>query len=143
VQLAESYREILARSGVRLHLVPTDGAVADLERLRDPRNKVDAGFVQAGTTSERESPDLVSLGTVFNEPLWVFSRYATPAELLHERPDARISIGPPGSATRPLALKLLALMRIDTTRLRLSSFAPEQEARRLIAGKIDAVAAGH
>jgi TRAP-type uncharacterized transport system substrate-binding protein len=67
--IAERYREILARDGVRLHLVPTNGAVENLERLRDARAGVDAGFVEAGTASERESPGLVSLGTVFYEPL--------------------------------------------------------------------------
>jgi TRAP-type uncharacterized transport system substrate-binding protein len=120
VQVAERYREILARNGVRLHLVPTDGAVANLERLRDPTKGVDAGFVQADTTSQRESPNLVSLGTVFYEPLWLSCRCATLPELLHERPNARISLGPLGSATRPLALKLLAPLRIDTTRLQLT-----------------------
>jgi TRAP-type uncharacterized transport system substrate-binding protein len=136
--IAERYREILARDGVRLHLVPTNGAVENLERLRDARAGVDAGFVLAGTTSERESPDLVSLGTVFYEPLWVFCRCATLTELLHERPNARISIGPLGSATRPLVLKLFALNKIDTTNLQLSGFAQEEGARRLIAGEVDA-----
>jgi TRAP-type uncharacterized transport system substrate-binding protein len=136
--IAERYREILARDGVRLHLVPTHGAVENLERLRDARAGVDAGFVLAGTTSEQESPDLVSLGTVFYEPLWVFCRCATLTELLHERPNARMSIGPIGSATRPLVLKLFALNRIDTTNLQLSGFAQEEGVRRLIAGEIDA-----
>jgi TRAP-type uncharacterized transport system substrate-binding protein len=136
--IAERYRKILARNGVRLHLVPTNGAVENLERLRDARAGVDAGFVLAGTTSEQESPDLVSLGTVFYEPLWVFCRYATLLELLHERPNARISIGPVGSATRPLVLKLFALNRIDTTNLQLSGFAQEEGVRRLVAGEIDA-----
>lgn len=138
--IAEHYREILARDGVRLHLVPTNGAVENLERLRDARTGVDAGFVLGGTTSERESPDLVSLGTVFYEPLWVFSRYATLFELLRERPNARISIGPLGSASRPLVLKVLALNRIDTTTLQLSGFGQDEGVRRLIAGEIDAVA---
>jgi len=138
-RIAERYREILARDGVRLHLVPTNGAVENVELLRDARAGVDAGFVLAGTTSERESPELVSLGTMFYEPLWVFCRYSTLAELLHDRPNARISIGPVGSATRPLALKLLALNRIDTTNLQLSGLAPEEGARRLIAGEIDAI----
>jgi TRAP-type uncharacterized transport system substrate-binding protein len=137
VLAAERYREILARDGVRLHLVPTNGAVENLERLRDPRAGVDAGFVQAGTTSERESPELVSLGTVFNEPLWVFCRCADLGELIRARADARMSIGPPGSATRPLALKLLALNQIDTRKLQLSGYPPEEAARTLIAGGID------
>ena len=137
--IAERYREILAREGVRLRLVPTNGAVENLERLGDARSGVDAGFVLAGTTSEQESPALVSLGTVFYEPLWVFCRYATLFELLRERPNARISIGPVGSATRPLILKLLALNRIETANLQLSGFGQEEGARRLMAGEIDAV----
>jgi TRAP-type uncharacterized transport system substrate-binding protein len=136
--IAERYREILARDGVRLHLVPTNGAVENLERLRDARAGVDAGFVLAGTTNELESPDLVSLGSVFYEPLWVFSHNATLLGLLHERPNARLSIGPVGSATRPLVLKLLALNGIDTTKLQLSGYAQEEGVRRLIAGEIDA-----
>jgi TRAP-type uncharacterized transport system substrate-binding protein len=138
--IAGRYREILARDGVRLHLVPTNGAVENLERLRDARTGVDAGFVLGGTTSERESPDLVSLGTLFYEPLWVFCRYSTLFELLRARPNARISIGPLGSASRPLILKLLALNRIDTTNLQLSGFGQDEGVHRLIAGEIDAVA---
>ncbi|HXI77782.1 MAG TPA: hypothetical protein VNH21_11635, partial [Steroidobacteraceae bacterium] len=87
-QAAERYREILARDGVRLRLVPTRGAVENLERLRDARSGVDAGFVQAGTTDERESPDLVSLGTLFYEPLWVFRREGSTAQLLRDLPNA-------------------------------------------------------
>jgi hypothetical protein len=45
---AERYQQIMAREGVRLHLVPTNGAVADLERLRDPAAGVSAGFSEMG-----------------------------------------------------------------------------------------------
>jgi TRAP-type uncharacterized transport system substrate-binding protein len=135
-QVAERYREILARDGVRLRLVPTKGAVENLERLRDPRSGVDAGFVQAGTTDERESPDLVSLGTLFYEPLWVFRREGSMAQLLRDLPNATISVGEPGSATHPLALQLLALNHMDAN-VQLRIYAPEEAARQLIAGKID------
>jgi TRAP-type uncharacterized transport system substrate-binding protein len=137
VQVAKRYREILARDGVQLRLVTTNGAVENLERLRDPRAGVSAGFVQAGTTNERESPNLVSLGTVFYEPLWIFCRCATLDGLLRGRSIPRMSTGAVGSATRPLALKLLALNRVDTKKLQLSADAPEEEVGRLIAGEID------
>ena len=135
-QVAERYREILARDGVRLRLVATKGAGENLERLRDPRSGVDAGFVQAGTTDERESPDLVSLGTLFYEPLWVFRREGSMAQLLRDLPNATISVGEPGSATHPLALQLLALNHMDAN-VQLRIYAPEEAARQLIAGKID------
>jgi TRAP-type uncharacterized transport system substrate-binding protein len=135
-QVAERYREILARDGVRLRLVPTKGAVENLERLRDSRSGVDAGFVQAGTTTRQESPDLLSLGTVFYEPLWVFCRDGMLIEMLRDLPNATISIGEQGSATRPLALQLLSLNNIDT-RVQLRNYPPEEAARQLIAGTID------
>ncbi|HXI76343.1 MAG TPA: TAXI family TRAP transporter solute-binding subunit, partial [Steroidobacteraceae bacterium] len=42
----------------------------------------------------------------------------------------------PGSATHPLALQLLALNKMDAN-VQLRSYAPEEAARQLIAGKID------
>jgi TRAP-type uncharacterized transport system substrate-binding protein len=137
VQVAERYREILARHGVRLRLVQTNGAVENLDRLRDASAGVGAGFVQAGTTSEQQSPQLVSLGAVFYEPLWVFCACHNFAELLRDHPAARVSIGPVGSATRPLALQLLALVGADTQRLQLLDYRPDEAARRLIGGEID------
>jgi TRAP-type uncharacterized transport system substrate-binding protein len=135
-QTAERYREILARDGVRLRLVPTNGAVENLARLRDSRSGVSVGFVQAGTTSRQQSPDLVSLGTVFYEPIWVFCREGTLLEMLRDLPNASVSVGEEGSATRPFALELLALNRA-VTKVQIKSYPPEDAARQLIAGKID------
>jgi TRAP-type uncharacterized transport system substrate-binding protein len=138
-QFAERYREIMAREGVRLRLVPTNGAVENLRRLQDARSGVSAGFVQSGTTNEQQSPDLVSLGTVFYEPLWVFCRCATLPELLRAGSRPRMSTGPAGSATQPLALRILALNGLKTQNLELSADVPEEAARRLLAGELDVV----
>jgi TRAP-type uncharacterized transport system substrate-binding protein len=137
VQVAERYREILAQHGVRLRLVPTNGAVENVDRLRDASAGIGVGFVQAGTTSEQQSPELLSLGTVFYEPLWVFCACRDFGELMRDHPEARVSIGPEGSATRPLALQLLTLIGADTKRLQLQSYRPDEAARRLIDGQID------
>jgi TRAP-type uncharacterized transport system substrate-binding protein len=134
---AEEYRDSLAREGVRLRLVPTNGAVENIERLRDPKSGISVGFVQAGTTSEQESPQLVSLGTVFYEPLWVFCRCTDIVAFIRERPDLRISIGPVGSATRPLALRLLSLFGIDLNRLQLRDYASGESAEKLLSRELD------
>jgi TRAP-type uncharacterized transport system substrate-binding protein len=138
-QFAERYREILARDGVRLRFVPTLGAVENLNRLRDPNSGVDAGFVQSGTTTEQESPELASLGTVFYEPMWVFCRCSTSQPLLQQllKSDSRVSIGSVGSGTRPLALKLLALAGVDPSKLKLFDYTPDEAARHLIDGDIE------
>jgi len=137
-RFAEEYRDSLARDGIRVRLVTTNGAVENLERLRDPKSGISAGFAQAGTTSEQESPQLVSLGTVFEEPLWVFCRCTDIVAFIRERPDMRIAIGPVGSATRPLALRLLSLFGIDLNRLQLRDDSSGQSAEKLVAGELDA-----
>lgn len=138
-QFADRYREILARDGVRLRLVPTLGAIENLDRLRDAKSGVDVGFVQAGTTNQTESPELESLGSVFYEPLWIFCRCKNLSEVLLERPGARTSIGPVGSATRPLATRLLALSGIDINKLQALDYPPDKAANELIEGRIDIV----
>ena len=134
------YRDILARSGVRLELVPTPGALANLERLRDAGSGVGAGFVQAGTTTPEQSPELVSLGTLFYEPLWLFHRGRDSSLAFPDLRGKRISIGPEGSATRALSLRLLGLAGIDSSAAELLAFAPEEAADRLTRGEIDAAA---
>ena len=68
------YREVLRRSGVDVRLVQTQGGVENLGRLRDPHSGVSVAFVESGLTSPDRSPDLVSLGAVSVEPLWLFFR---------------------------------------------------------------------
>jgi TRAP-type uncharacterized transport system substrate-binding protein len=132
------YRDILARSGVTVELEPTTGALANLERLQDPRSGVGAGFVQAGTTTPERSPALHSLGTVFYEPLWLFHRGPAGSLDFADLRGKRIAIGDEGSATRALALRLFALGGIDAGTAELLAFTPEEAADRLTRAKIDA-----
>jgi TRAP-type uncharacterized transport system substrate-binding protein len=133
----ERYRKILARDGVQLRLVPTNGAVANAGLLGDPRSGISVGFVQAGV-SEQPPGNVLSLGTVFYEAVWFFCRCPNDS-LFQSSAQPRISIGPPGGADRPLALKLLALNRIGTQRLELAADAPEKAARELLAGELDGI----
>lgn len=133
----ELYREALAKQGVTLRLVPTSGSYDNAARLRDPKSGVAAAFVQSGTTTEAESPALLSLGTMFYEPLWVFCRCDPQGLAFHESLGQRISIGPPGSATRELAQRLMRLNAVDPARLRIEDYSPEQTAEALQAGRID------
>ena len=134
------YRERLARSGIQLTLVPTEGAVANLALLRDDASGVGAGFVQAGTTTAAESPGLVSLGTVFYEPLWLFERGLDPKAGFAALAGRRISIGREGSGTRALALRMLDLGGVGAGVAELMALSPEQAADRLEGGTIDAAA---
>jgi TRAP-type uncharacterized transport system substrate-binding protein len=136
-ELGIRYREILAKEGVRLQLLPTSGSMENLQRLRDPRSGVSVGFIQGGTTTRKEAPDLESLGTVFYEPLWLFRRDEI-GEGVQALRGRRLSIGPEGSGGRALALQVIERTKIDSIIGELSGFAPLAAAEKLIAGDIDA-----
>ena len=137
-ELGTRYRAILARAGLDVRLVPTAGAVENLEKLRDPRSGVDVAFVDAGITDRHESPDVVSLGTISFEALWLFHRDMPQGARAQTLRGRRISIGPEGSGTRVLARRLLALNGMDEKSNELLGLAPEQAADALVRGEIDA-----
>ncbi len=131
------YREILAQSGVKLQLLPTTGSVENLARLRDPKSGVGVGFIQGGTTTRKESPELGSLGTVFYEPLWFFYR-SDIGEGMQALRGRRVSIGPEGSGSRALALQLIKTTKIDSIVGEFLGLTAQEAAARLIAADIDA-----
>ena len=131
------YRRLLAQRGVELRLVPTAGSLDNARRLLDPGSGIDAAFVQGGTLESAEAEQLLSLGTVFYEPLWVFCRCEPDGFALHEALGHHVAIGPEGSASRLLALRLFELNGIDVAKLRIESYPPEEAAEALLAGRID------
>jgi TRAP-type uncharacterized transport system substrate-binding protein len=136
-ELGIRYREILAREGVELQLQQTTGSLENLRRLRDSQSGVSVGFIQGGTTTRKESPELESLGTIFYEPLWLFRR-AEIGEGAQGLRGRRISIGPEGSGGRGLALQILSRTKVDSIVGELSGSPPQVAAEKLIAGEIDA-----
>jgi TRAP-type uncharacterized transport system substrate-binding protein len=137
--LAERYRAILARDGVRLNLVKTNGALDSLARLGDPQSGISVALVQAGITSERESPGIVSLGTLGYEPVWVFYRGFELSTARGWAKGKRISVGPEGSGSRKLSLELAGALGIDLAEVRLSGLDPDAAADALLSGELDMV----
>lgn len=136
--VANKYREILARDGIDLRLVPSRGSADNLELLAT--DKVDVALVQSGVTRKDGTRDLVSLGTMFRQPLSIFYRSAEPKNRLSELKGLRIAIGREGSGTRFLALALLKGNGIepgaDTTLLDLEG---EAAGTALMNGEVDAI----
>lgn len=132
------YQQILAQSGVRLEVRPSAGSIENLQRLRSASSGIQAGLLQGGIGNARDAPELISLGRVFHEPLWVFYR-GGPIPRLSDLAGKRIAVGPDGSGTRVLALALLGANKItaDTATLLPATGAPAVEAMRK--GEIDVV----
>jgi TRAP-type uncharacterized transport system substrate-binding protein len=136
---AEKYRSILARNGITLQILPSKGSLENLQRLNDPSFHVDIGFVQGGMATGIKVERLVSLGSLFYEPLAIFYRSADPVDRLSQFSGKRLAIGAEGSGTRALALTLLKANGIESGgRTALLDLSGEDAARALIAHKIDA-----
>ena len=110
---SERYRKILAREGVTLQVLTSQGSVENLKRLIDPKSNVDIGFVQGGLAHLADPNDLMSLGSLFYEPVLVFYRSPRPLGRLSELRGRRIAIGREGSGTRMLAETLLRANAIE------------------------------
>jgi hypothetical protein len=137
---ADKYSKILARNGMKLKILPSEGSQENLKRLTDPSFRVDIGFVQGGVVGELNIDKLVSLGSISYEPLLIFYRGAEPFQLLSQMDGKRLAIGPKGSGTQTLALALLKANGIEPGGATvLADMHAEDATKALIEGKVDAV----
>jgi TRAP-type uncharacterized transport system substrate-binding protein len=132
------YREILARDGVRLDIRPSAGSQENVSRLLDDNSDVEVGFLQSGSAFAANAPQLVSLGSIYYEPLWVFYRGPEIHDFGGLR-GKRLAIGPEESGTRALALQLLAVNAAVMPPTTLQVESGQQANEMLLQGKLDAV----
>lgn len=136
---AEKYKAILAREGVTLKIIPSEGSLDNLKKLLDPKAKVDVAFVMGGEIGEADVSRLVSLGSVAYQPLMVFYR-GEKRSLISEFEGKRLYIGQEGSGTRMLASALLKANGIDAGEVRLPAMASSEEAVKVFRdGGLDAI----
>ena len=87
------YREIFARFNVDLELRPTSGAVENIKILQDPRSGVQLSLMVSGVSDGKHAPGLLSLGTVYNNPYWIFYSSNEQFDRLSQLKGKRIAIG--------------------------------------------------
>jgi TRAP-type uncharacterized transport system substrate-binding protein len=141
------YAEILAKDGITVELLASEGSAANLELLR--QGKTDLGFVQGGTSSysAADAEALTSLGSLFVEPLWLFyredaarkkNRTAT-LNSFTQLQGLRINLGTPGSGVPSLMAKLFESNRMAPASLRTSNLDQTAATVAFLGGEIDAI----
>lgn len=103
-KFARQYQSVLKKNGIELSVEKSGGSIQNLERLR--QDEVDVAFVQGGTSTEADQ-GLLSLGSLYFEPLWVFYRAELEPELLTDLSGLHLAIGPDSSGTQALVRLLL------------------------------------
>jgi TRAP-type uncharacterized transport system substrate-binding protein len=153
-RFGERYVEELKRHGIRVELRATTGSFQNRRLLRDPKERVDLAFVQGGSgdspraTEEQKANmvQLLSLGTLFYEPLWIFYR-AEKAKALNRQgslarlPQMRgwkVNVGGRGSGTPGLMSKLLFANGMERDELERSNLDETSAVVALLDGKLDA-----
>jgi TRAP transporter TAXI family solute receptor len=133
------YGQILARSHVELALHLSAGSVDNLKLLKNPASGIDVAFVQGGVSNGDASPELISLGRINHQFIWIFYRGA---ELLSDLPQLkgrRVAIGPSGSGTQVIASKLFGVSGVTDKNTRLLPLAGEEAVAALRDGRADVI----
>ena len=136
---AQRYRDILAREGVTLDILQTNGSLENIELLQSPEAAVDVAFVQGGTGGDVDDGTLRSLASLYFEPLWIFLRENVPFTRTDDLVGKRASIGPEGSGSRALALTLLRDTGHDESDVIVSDLTGKAAVDALRDGRLDIV----
>jgi TRAP-type uncharacterized transport system substrate-binding protein len=136
---SEKYAKILARNGVKVKIIKSEGSLQNLERLENPSFHVDVGFVQTGVAKGKNTDNLVSLGSISYEPLFIFYRGSKPLDMLSQFEGKRLAVGEDGTGTQVLALNLLAMNGIKPGgKTQLFEMDDDEAKKELLTGEIDA-----
>ena len=136
-EYASAYADLLKDDGLVIEKRKSGGAMENYRRLKDPHSEVEVGFVQDGIGSYDEAPDLVSLGSLYYEPIWIFHRGDRAFSKLSDLNGKRIAIGKEGGGTQTLARKLLKSSGITETNATLIEIGWEDSEKALKEGKVD------
>lgn len=136
-EIGERYRAALSRANVELRLMPTAGSVENLAKLLDAHSGVSAALIEGGIVRPQDSSALESLGAIFYEPLWWFHRSEITGAGIDGVNGRNVSIGPEGSGTRALALRLIKRSGMEGRFRQVLALAPRAAAEKLLAREID------
>ena len=134
---ATLYRKILKKEKFNLQIIPSAGSVEALSMLK--KGKVDVAFVQGGTANKEKTKNLISLGSIYFESLWIFHRKSENFNYLYELRGKKLYIGNKGSGTRALALILLRKNSVNKNNTKFVNLENENPQKALKEGKVDAI----
>ncbi|MBK6007220.1 ABC transporter substrate-binding protein [Ramlibacter ginsenosidimutans] len=147
----QRYRAALARYGIDVTLRPTQGSLENLQLLREGR--ADVAFVQGGigTPQPGDAQELVTLGSLFVEPLWLFYREDVYPDEVERTPGLRqlsslpqlqglaVNVGNAGSGLPVLMQKLFEANRMDAATLQITRLEETPATAALLDGQLDAL----
>jgi TRAP-type uncharacterized transport system substrate-binding protein len=149
------YQEELKRFGIEVVLRPSAGSRENLRLLQDPKQDVQIAFVQGGASESRSSAEteedeklpLMSLGSMFYEPVWLFYRTDSAKKVKRDGvlteaaqfKGMKVNAGARGSGIPGIVNRMLAANRMSREDIQRSSLDLTPAVVELLAGRIDAM----
>ena len=146
-EFGKRYQQELKRYGITVELRNTAGSRENLVLLRDRKQNVDVAFVEGGasetirTREEEEAEPIMSLGSLFFEPVWIFYRADSVRQFtdLAQLRGKRVNVGLRGSGTPGISMRLLRANQIEREEFTRSAVSDQEAVIGLIDGKYDAI----
>ena len=136
---AQLYGALLQEDGIKLEIREADGPLQILDELRSDTSRVDMAFLQSGTASAESSVGIVSLGSLYYNPLWIFSRKGHRIAHLSALKGRRIAIGNPSTGTSILSRIILNAAGVTEQNSKLVALGDDAAADALQHGTVDAI----
>src|SRR3954467_8307760 len=153
-EFAEKYAAELKRYGIRLEIRPSAGSCENLRLLKNAKEHVDFGFVLGGSCDTARQVDeekgdlpLVSLGSLFFEPVWIFYRADKAKGLnkegvvtnLAQLKGWKVNVGVRGYGSAGLMTKLLKANFVAREELQRTNLDDQAAVVALLGGELDAL----
>ncbi len=136
---SQLYAMLLKQDGITLEVRESEGPLQSLEALRNEDGSVDMALLQGGIASTDSSVGLVSMGSLYYQPLWIFSKGTRGVPHLSALKGKRIAVGRMGSGTAILSRMLLGGAGVSDKNSRLLEIGEEEAESALLSGKADAI----
>ena len=135
--IGKKYQAAMSKQGIAVQLKPSQGSAENLQLLN--QGKIDIAFVQSGSTNEAEAErrGLMSLGSLFMEPLWLFTRENKKITHLTQLKGMKINFGPEGSGVPRLFRQVLDVNGIAARDVQSGDLPNTPATVELLEGRID------
>ncbi|MGW8324484.1 MAG: TAXI family TRAP transporter solute-binding subunit, partial [Desulfobacterales bacterium] len=133
----KKYSEYFSKEKILLEVRNTAGSAENLKLLERDSDGVDIAFIQGGMAALAKTENLVSLGSLYYEPLWIFYQNELTLKRLTDLKGLRVAIGEEGSGTKVLAMLLLELNGITEKNTQFLLYDSQKAADKLLKGEID------
>ena len=136
---ARKYQAHLAETETKVEIVETTGSVENIRLLKE--GKADFAFVQSGLTEEPEitAGEITSLGSVYFEPLWIFTKKRLVISSLRDFEDLTLAVGGIGSGTQAVTKAVLKASGVSENEATLVETGGQEAFDAMLAGDVDVV----